>query len=209
MKEWPRTKIQEYPLLGFHAIFFQQNVLKKPTSNKREPFYNTWNWKKRERKLESLQKNRTYCTERVTVALAIKAENASWEKKLIKLFHPWKACLEPSRQKAGNKAESMNALAGSTESTASSIAKLNAIPKQPSDNVTHFLGKGISKAKKIQQSLKAIGSAWNTFLPFQPKNPWIWAKRRGITYLSCLRVLTLLFPEACASGTGQVRIVNQ
>ncbi len=103
MKEWPRTKIQEYPLPGFHAIFFQQNVLKKPTSNKREPFYNTWNWKKRERKLESLQKNRTYCPERVTVALVIIAENTSWIRKSEKLFHPWKACLEPSRQKAGNR----------------------------------------------------------------------------------------------------------
>ena len=31
----------------------------------------------------------------------------------------------------------------------------------------------------------------------------------GIAYLSCLRVLMLRFPEACASGTGQVRIVNE
>ena len=31
----------------------------------------------------------------------------------------------------------------------------------------------------------------------------------GIAYLSCLRVLMLRFPEAYASGTGQVRIVNE
>ena len=70
---------------------------------------------------------------------------------------------ETAKTSGREQTESMNALAESTKGVASSIERANSTQKKTYDNLAQSLKNSASEAKKTQNILKNIGSAWNSF----------------------------------------------